>query len=222
MNAIAEDFAGILHVPVARPEALVVILHGVGSSAASMQPLVQALATAAPNLAVAAPDGTDRFDMGPVGRQWFSVRGVTEANRAGRVDECIPAISALVDTIHKPLGLPAERVALVGFSQGAIIALQIAATREPPAAVVAFAGRLATQITSDPVRKPPILFSHGAQDAVIPEHEARHALQAFAAAGFPVELRVRPDQGHGIDATQVDDMIAFLKANLSLTQIARP
>lgn len=222
MNAIAEDFAGILHVPAARPEALVVILHGVGSSAASMQPLVQALATAMPDLAIAAPDGTDCFDMGRVGRQWFSVRGVTEANRAGRVDECIPAISALVDTIRKPLGLTAERVAFVGFSQGAIIALQIAATREPPAAVVAFAGRLATQINSDPVRKPPILLSHGAQDEVIPEYEARNALQAFASAGFPVELRVRPDQGHGIDAVQIDDMVTFLKANIGSSQIGRP
>lgn len=222
MNAITDDFAGLLRLPADRAEALVVILHGVGSSAAAMQPLVEAISKAMPDVAVAAPDGTDRFDMGPSGRQWFSVRGVTEANRGGRVDASLPAITAMVDSIRTPLGLPAERVAFVGFSQGAIIALQIAATLEPPAAVVAFAGRLATQITSDAARKPPILLSHGAQDAVIPLAEARQALQAFAAAGYPVELRVRQDQGHGIDAAQIEHMVTFLMANLGTSQVARP
>ena len=222
MTAITEDVAGLLRLPANRAEALVVILHGVGSSAGAMRPLVEAIAKAMPDVAVFAPDGTDRFDMGPAGRQWFSVRGVTEANRAERVDAGIPAIVAMVDSIRTPLGLLAERVAFVGFSQGAIIALQIAATREPPAAVVAFAGRLATQITSDTARKPPILLSHGAQDAVIPEHEARQALQAFAAAGYPVELRVRQGQGHSIDATQIEDMVTFLQANLGANQVVRP
>lgn len=222
MIAITEDTAGLLRLPAHRAEALVVILHGVGSSAANMQPLIEAIAMAMPDVAVLAPDGTDRFDMGPAGRQWFSVRGVTDANRAGRVEASIPAITTMVDSIRKPLGLPAERIAFVGFSQGAIIALQIAATREPPAAVVAFAGRLATQITSDATRKPPILLSHGAQDAVIPEHEARQAFQAFKAAGYPVELRVRQGQGHSIDATQIEDMVTFLQANLGANQVVRP
>lgn len=50
----------------------IVFLHGVGSSAAAMRPLADAL-----GLAVEAhfPDGPQPFDMGP-GRQWFSVRGI--------------------------------------------------------------------------------------------------------------------------------------------------
>lgn len=83
-----------------------------------------------------AAEELQRFDMGSVGRQWFSARRVTEANRRERVENCLPSICALVEQERLRVGVAPEQVALVGFRQGAIIALHIAVTESLPAVSV--------------------------------------------------------------------------------------
>lgn len=66
-------------------EGLVVFLHGVGSSGAMFAALAEQWAEQKPGLTLVAPDAPFAFDRGGPGRQWFSVSGVTPANRAGRI-----------------------------------------------------------------------------------------------------------------------------------------
>ena len=66
---------------------LMILLHGVGSEGAAMAPLARVLRHAFPQAALWLPDGFEAFDMGPGGRQWFSVRGIDEANRGERLRE---------------------------------------------------------------------------------------------------------------------------------------
>lgn len=209
---------GTIHSPEGRADALVIVLHGVGSNADAMQPLVSALAGTFPATAVVAPDGFEPFDMGETGRQWFSVRGVTEANRRERVEATLPAILALVSKLREQFGLAADRVALVGFSQGAIMALHVAATSEPPAAVVAFAGRLVAPISGGAMYKPAVMLSHGEMDAVIPPAETHAAARAFSEVGFSVQMQIVPGQQHSVSAIQIAAMVAFLKVSLNLAQ----
>lgn len=140
-----------------------IFLHGVGSSGAAMRPLAEALALPQPT---ACPDGLHPFDMGP-GRQWFSVKGVTEGNRPGRIAEAMPGFIDLIEG----LGDPRQSV-LIGFSQGTIMALHAVAAGLPAAGVIALSGRLAGPVgpRSD---WPPITLLHGADDPVMPLATAR-------------------------------------------------
>ena len=95
-----------------------IFLHGVGSTGAAMRPLAESLGVTA---TAHFPDGPHPFDMGQ-GRQWFSVKGVTEANRPDRIKAAMPEFRAVIESF----GDPADSV-LVGFSQGAIMALHAAA-----------------------------------------------------------------------------------------------
>lgn len=135
----------------------VVFLHGVGSSGDNMRPVASALGLTDQAHCL---DGLLPFDMGP-GRQWFSVRGITEDNRAERVAAAMPA---LVDRLSKFGAL--ENSLLVGFSQGAIMSLHVAAAGVPVAGVIAIAGRLAASV---PARTdwPPIALLHGDADPVM-------------------------------------------------------
>lgn len=60
----------------------------------------------------------------PAGRQWFSVQGITEDNRQARVDAIMPTFIETVRYWQKQSGVGANATALIGFSQGAIMALE--------------------------------------------------------------------------------------------------
>lgn len=177
---------------------LVILLHGVGAHGSSVAWMADHLPL--PGTGFAAPDAPFAFDQAPGGpaRQWFSVTGVTAQNRPARVAAArAPFDTVLSDTIaaHGLTGQP-ERVALVGFSQGAIMALDAVATgRWTFGAVVAFSGRL----TSPPPLTPattPVLIAHGRQDTVIPVTEAETAHATLTAAGNHPQLLLEDRLGH--------------------------
>lgn len=180
-----------------------IFLHGVGGTGAAMRPLAAALALPRPAVF---PDGQHRFDMGP-GRQWFSVKGVTEANRPGRVAEALPAFARLIES----LGDPRDSL-LIGFSQGAIMALHAVAAGLPVAGVIALSGRLAGPV--GPRNDwPPIMLLHGADDPVMPLAAARATEAWLHDAGADPRLTVFDGLGHSIDAR----VIAAIRDTLSVS-----
>ena len=97
-----------------------------------------------PAAAILIPEGFEPFDGGGAGRQWFSVRGVTEENRPERVAQALPPLEAYVKQAQARFGLLQSDTALAGFSQGAIMALELVQAHDGMAGrVIAFSGRYA-------------------------------------------------------------------------------
>lgn len=180
----------------------VIFLHGVGSSGAAMRPLAQALGCDD----AAFPDGPAPFDLGP-GRQWFSVRGITEDNRPARIADALPAFRALI----LGLGDPRDSI-LIGFSQGAIMALHAVADGLPVRAVCALSGRLAGPVP-ERASWPPITLLHGDADTVIPARMAVATEAWLREAGAAPELRLFDGLGHGVD----ERVLATLRTTLAGT-----
>ena len=179
---------------------LVILLHGVGSSGRDLAPLAAELRDALPHSLFVAPDAPNRFDQGP-GRQWFSVAGITAANRSQRIAEARAGFDATIteQIDHASLSGEVGRVALVGFSQGSIMALDGLATgRWPVAGVIAFSGRLATPDPLAPVEGAKALLIHGEVDPVIPAGETLDAAARLRRAGVAIETHVEPGLGHAI------------------------
>jgi len=183
--------------PVDAPaRALVVLLHGVGSNAQDLLPLADSWRTALPGVAFTSLDGSERFDGGFGGRQWFSLRDVNEANRIGRVADAYPALRRMLDAELAHWQISFEKLSLVGFSQGSMMALHHAATSNDAPAVVAYSGRLASRITTE--ARTPLTLVHGVEDPVIPVLELERAANAFSDAGFAVGAFALPGIGHTI------------------------
>jgi phospholipase/carboxylesterase len=172
---------------------LVILLHGVGANGLSIASLAEHLGLSAA-MAVAAPDAPFAFDPAPhgPGRQWFSVAGVTPENRPARVAAARAPFDAVLAGIIADHGLSdaLDRVALVGFSQGSIMALDAVATgRWPVGLLVAFSGRFVGPAPAVPP-KTPILIAHGRADTAIPLAEGYHAHDCLPEAEFIVENNV--------------------------------
>ena len=199
--------------PAAGPAtSLVVLLHGVGSNAQDLVPLADIWREALPQTAFTSLDGSEPFDGGFGGRQWFSLRDVDEQNRPGRVAAAWPALHKMLDAELAHQGLGYGQLALVGFSQGSMMSLHHVATNPQGAAVVvAFSGRLASPVVAR--NGTPLTLIHGEEDEVIPVQELEYAADAFSAAGYTVDAYALLGVGHTISA----DGVALGEAALERT-----
>ncbi|BAI74677.1 hydrolase (plasmid) [Azospirillum sp. B510] len=223
-NDTANGFETVLRLAPACGSAarrLVILLHGVGSSGADLMPLAQAWRHALPDTAFAAPDAPQPFGMGD-GHQWFSIAGVTEENRPARVAAALPALVELIEAERGRVGVAPADVALVGFSQGSIMALHLAMTApERCGAVIAFAGRIAAPVPTPagPVdgpadrlgARPPILMVGGLADGIMPPAVVRAAASHLRSAGFPVEEHLLRGVPHTITAAGARLGLSFLE-----------
>jgi phospholipase/carboxylesterase len=196
---------------------LLIMQHGVGSSGADLAPIGQHIAQ---NIGAQceSPDAPQPYDLGATGRQWFSIAGVTKANRPIRVVATRASFDATLAEIIEAHGLQNQlhNVALIGFSQGAIMALDaVASGRWQVGAVVAFSLRLATPAPLTPALKTPVLLIHGTTDPVMPISEATTAEAALTAAGMQTTLHLMPGVGHTITPAGVALAQDFLRAVLN-------
>ncbi|MFL9890936.1 dienelactone hydrolase family protein [Paraburkholderia sp. RL17-383-BIF-A] len=189
--------------PVTAPaRGLVVLMHGVGSNARDLMPLADIWSDSLPDVAFTSLDGTDAFEGGFGGRQWFSLRDVNEGNREARVAAAYPALRRMLETELAHWQLPFGRLALVGFSQGSIMAMHhVATSAEGAAGVVAYSGRLASVIVAQ--NGTPLTLIHGEDDEVIPVRELEYAADTFNNAGYTVDAYALPGIGHTINADGV-------------------
>ncbi len=192
----------------AAPDAgLLLLFHGVGSSAEDLRPLGESLAAQRPQDWVVNVRSPSPSESG-AGWQWFSVLGVTEQNRPARVAAAMPAFQAAVRHWQRETGVDPARTTLVGFSQGAIMALESTqADGAPlPGRVVALAGRFA-QTPRRPPHETDLHLMHGDQDRVMPVSLAVDADRHLRALGARSTLDRFPGLAHGIDARVIDAIV---------------
>ena len=191
-------------------DSLVILLHGVGSSGADIGGLAPALAPALPNTRFVSPDGPGRFNGG---YQWFSIVGVTAENRPARVAAARPAFDAILSEIIGREGFTGQldRVALVGFSQGSIMALDVIASgRWPVAGAVAFSGRLASPEPLEPAKGSKLLLVHGTEDHMMPVAEVANTEAKLSPLGVATSSFIQLGLGHSISAEGVAEAAKFL------------
>jgi len=128
-------------------------------------------------------------------------------------------LNGFLDARLAEAGLGPEALALVGFSQGAMIALHLAPRRPAPiAAVVAISGRLLhpERLAVEAVSKPPVLLMHGDQDQLVPFADMGRAGDALVAAGFETFGHVMAGTGHGIAPDGLGVALQVLRDRLAL------
>lgn len=152
------------------------------------------------------------------GYQWFGIANLDPTLMVGGVRRAAPLLDAFIDEALAETGLGVDRLALIGFSQGTMMALDRALRRaDSAAAIVGFSGMVADpapRLTAE-AHRPPILLVHGTADQVVPYPRLAEAESVLLDAGFPVETMVRPGLGHGIDGEGAERAAKSLARHLA-------
>lgn len=199
---------------------LVVFLHGYGADGSDLLGLADVLAPHLPDTAFVAPDAPERIPGAPFGYQWFGIprfNGSTEAQSRAGLQQSAADLNDFLDQRLAYEKLGPEALMLVGFSQGAMMALHTAPRRPIPlAGVVAISGMLIApeRLEGDTLSRPPVLVMHGDQDEVVPFEEMASACDALASAGFETYGHVMEGSGHGIAQDGLVQALAFMMKTL--------
>ncbi len=184
------------------PAMLVVLLHGYGSNGADMISLAPVWRHALPDALFIAPNAPEYCPHSPGGYQWWSLTDYSRPALAAGARRAAPALDAFLDAELAKHGLSEDRLLLVGFSQGTMMALHVGPCREKQfAGIIGFSGMLADpMLLSKSIRtKPPVLLVHGTADQIVPVaaiHEAKRELHRH---GFAVDTHVSTGLAHGVD-----------------------
>lgn len=200
------------------PDSAVVLLHGYGADGNDLIGLGKAWQPNLPRtvfLSPHAPEAMSAPEFG--GRQWFPItfQDPTEFTRGAVA--AAPVLQQYLDEVLAHYRLKPERLALVGFSQGCMMALHVGLRRPASlAAILGYSGALAgaERLMFELTSRAPIKLIHGMADELVPVQMMHFSHAALAAAGLHVLTETRPGLGHGIDEGGMQAGAAFLVQHL--------
>ena len=204
----------------AKASSVVVFLHGYGADGNDLLGLAEPLTPHLPETAFYAPNAPEPCRNNPMGYQWFPIPwldGSSEADARSSAMRSFGLLNDFLDRVLADEGLAPDRMVLVGFSQGTMMALHVAPRRDRAVAgVVGFSGRLLEPqlLATEAKVKPPVLLIHGDQDQMVPFEDMGLAGQALQEAGFTVYGHVMEGTGHGISPDGLSVALAFLRERL--------
>jgi phospholipase/carboxylesterase len=207
------------------PRTSLIVLHGLGDSGHGWVPIAQELdlrsVGAVRMIFPHAPERPVTINGGYRMRAWYDILGtelVRREDEAG-LRESQAEVAALIDR-EQARGVPAERIVVMGFSQGCAMAL-MTAVRYPQrlAGAVALSGYLPLAATTAAERHAanaglPIFMAHGSQDPVVPLQRGADSREALLRLGYPVQWHSYP-MPHSVCEPEIADLNAWLLQQLA-------
>lgn len=209
---------------------LVVLMHGFGAPGSDLVPLWRELAPPA-GTRFAFPEAPLVLDESVDARAWWMIdmlklesallrgelRDLTRDVPEG-LAEARAKVIAMLDALEQELGVDGSRVVLGGFSQGAMLALDVALrTERPLAGLVLLSGTLLAEQEWLPLMPKraglAVLQTHGRMDPLLPFSIAERLKEELVRAGLGVRF-VAFAGGHELPGGALDALDGFLRARL--------
>jgi phospholipase/carboxylesterase len=202
----------VLQKPPQAAAQLILLFHAEGSSTHTLEPLGKRLAEEFPNALVAVVEAPTASANGFA---WFSSASATDNVLQERATQAMPDFAARITAWQTNTGVGPDATALIGFAQGAVMALESTKLPTPLASrVVAIAGQfLHLPQTLDYAGTVHLL--HGKDDAVIPYQHTVSAAHRLRDLGTDMTAEVIPHLGHDIHEEFIDVLVQKLSTHIS-------
>lgn len=207
----------IEHLPqTGRAEQLLLLLHGWAQEARALAPLADALQREFPQAAVLVPEAPTPADGGRRGRQWYSIEGLRDSldEWPCRVAQQLDRLQPWVLAQQQRLGVEPAATCLGGFSQGAVLSLELVARNDGMAGrVLAFGGRF-VELPAVAPRHTTLHFFHGQDDDVFAVDGLRQTMDHLAALQGDATVDIAQGIGHVVHPALIERALFRLRNHI--------
>jgi len=207
-----------------KQEKLVVLLHGYGSDGNDLISLARFWQQDMAKALFVAPNAPEKCAINPAGYQWFGLDTSREISRLQGSKKARLLLMDFLDQLWRQTGLGPKETLLVGFSQGAMMALDVGLRLEEALlGIISFSGALIGQenIANHIKSRPPVCLVHGRSDEVVPVKLSETAGEVLQRNGVRVAVLVEPGVGHTISMNALGFALAFTREILHPAELER-
>ena len=217
MTSYTLDVTSISPLSKNKPRQAIVLCHGYGGDGKDISTLAIHWQRFLPEAIFLCPNAPEICAVNPQGYQWFDLSSDKEElilEKSLIVEE---KLNTFIDQILNNFQLEPNNLALVGFSQGCMMSIQIALKKKKQiSCLIGYSGKVINQkhLSDNIHSKPKIFLMHGANDTLVPPTHLLEAKEYLVKHGLKIKTKMFKDCEHRIPVEGVSLGLGFLKKNL--------
>tara|TARA_Y100000590_G_scaffold438180_1_gene560675 strand:- start:382 stop:1038 length:657 start_codon:yes stop_codon:yes gene_type:complete len=200
-----------------KPRQAIVLCHGYGGDGKDISVLAVNWQRFLPDAIFLCPNAPDVCSINPQGFEWFDLSSEKEEIIFEKSLIAEEKLNKFLDQVLDTLELDTDNLALVGFSQGTMISIQVALKKkEKINCVIGYSGKIISKknLSSNIKSKPKIFLMHGADDTIVPATHLLEAKEYLINLGIKVKTKIFNNCEHRIPTEGTSLGLNFLRKNL--------
>ena len=200
-----------------KPKQIILLCHGYGGDGKDISALAVNWRRFMPDAIFLCPNAPEICAVNPQGYQWFDLASDKEEVLLEKSLIAEQKLNTFLDQVLDNFQLAPANLALVGFSQGCMMSVQVALKKkEKINCLIGYSGKIINQkhLSNNINAKPKIFLMHGANDTIVsPTHllEAKEFLNNY---GLKIKTKLFKNCEHRIPVEGVSLGLGFLTKNL--------
>ena len=217
MTSYNLEVTSILPLSKNKPQQAVVLCHGYGGDGKDISALAINWQRFLPDAIFLCPNAPEICDINPQGYQWFDHASEKEEIILEKSLVAEEKLSMFLDQVFNNFQLEPTNLALVGFSQGCMISIQMGLKKKKQVnCILGYSGKVINQkhLSDNINSKPKIFLMHGANDTIVSPTHLLEAKEYLKKCGLKIKTKLFKNCEHNIPVEGTSLGLAFLKKNL--------
>ena len=217
MTSYILDVTSIPPISKDKPKQAIILCHGYGGDGKDISTLAINWQRFLPDAIFLCPNAPEVCVDNPQGYQWFDLRTEEEEIILEKSLKAEEKLSTFLDQVSESVKINPDKLALIGFSQGTMIGLQVGLKRkEKINCLIGYSGKIINQkyLSKNINSKPKIFLMHGAKDTIVSPTHLLEAKEYLKNHGLKIQIKMFKDCEHRISVDGISLGLAFLKKNL--------
>ena len=211
------DVTTVLPLSKNKPRHVIVLCHGYGGDGKDISSLAINWQRFLPNTIFLCPNAPEICKDNPQGYQWFDLSSDKEELILEKSLLAEEKLNKFIDQVSDSLQLESKNLAIVGFSQGCMISIQVVLKKKQQiGCLIGYSGKIINKeyLSKNINSKPKIFLLHGENDTIVPPTHLLEAKEYLKNNGINIKTKIFKNCEHKIPVEGVSLGLAFLKKNL--------
>jgi len=217
MTSYTLDVTSVTPLSKNKPRQGIILCHGYGGDGKDISSLAINWRRFLPDAIFLCPNAPEICTVNPQGYQWFDLTSEEEEVILEKSLMAEEKLNTFLDQVFDNFQLEPTNLALVGFSQGCMVSIQVGLKKkEQINCIIGYSGKVINQkhLSNNINSKPKIFLMHGANDTIVPPTHLLEAKEYLNKCGLKIKIKLFKNCDHRIPVEGSSLGLGFLRKNL--------